>query len=177
MKAKKIAFLTVLCLMGLIFGGTMTTEAKHVKFTFDGYEFQLPDLEIPPDKVWMDENFVLHIHGGVYFFEISHFYFEDGILEAPTKVLNIDTTTGLGNGNGGNIITATSAIPGFEGLEIYMEGNSVLKFEYGFIHGWATSKGTIGDYKIMMKGEFGPEFDQYGNFVATYLKGTLKIFI
>ena len=175
MKTKKIALLTMLSLMGLILGGTLITEAKHVIFTFDGYETYIG--ETIPEKVWISDDGILHIKGGVYTFTIDHFFFIDGILEAPTHILNIDMSTWFGNGNGANIITATSGIPGFLDLPIYMEGNSILKMEYGYIHGWATSKGTIGDHKIMMKSEFGPEFDQYGNFVATYLKGTLKIFI
>ena len=162
--------------MGLILGATLTTEAKIVTFEFDGMEYYL--YETPPDKVWVDENSVLHIHGGAYFFEVAHYYFEDSLLMATTHVLNIDLITGLGTGNGGNYLTATSGIPGFIGLYIEIGGNSVLKMGAdGFIYGWATSKGTIGNHKIMMKSEFGPDFDQYGNFVGTYLRGTIKIFV
>jgi hypothetical protein len=173
MKSKRIAFLSIIFLMGFLIVGTTTTEAKFVKFYFDGMEYMTG--EIPPDKVWISEDLVMHIKGGAYIFYIAHEYFGLNTLIATTNILNIDLLTGLGEGNGGNYLTAVSFIPGFENLLIEMSGNSILKLD-GFIYGWATSQGTIGEYKIHMKSEFGPVFEN-GVFVGTFLRGTLKIFV
>ncbi|MCG3217135.1 MAG: hypothetical protein KAS63_10435 [Candidatus Heimdallarchaeota archaeon] len=175
MKLARKAILTIICLMGLILVGTLTAEAKIERFNFDGmeYQFQSPD---PADKEWIDEDLVLHLRGGAYYFELAHPFFVDGILIATTDVMQIDLTTGLGDGKGGNYLTAISNIPGYVGLDIELEGTSILKFEFGFIHGWATSKGTIGEHKLHLKAEFGPVFIG-GNFIGTYLRGTLTIHI
>lgn len=188
MKTKKLVLLTSVLFMVIMISSTVTTEAcngrgrgkgkgKYTKvvFEFDGMEYQnaLPD---PARREWVDEDGILHIRGGAYYFYVAHEYFGLNSLVATTRVLNIDLNTGLGKGVGGNYFTGVSFIPGFEDLDFEMGGFSRLYFEDGFISGWARSRGTIGDYKIRMVSEFGPVFED-GVFVGTFLRGTLTIYV
>lgn len=188
MKTKKLVLLTSLLLMTIMISSTVTTEAcrgrgkgkgkgKFTKyiFEFDGMEYQ----NAPPDparREWVDDDGILHIRGGAYYFYVAHEYFGLNSLKATTRVLNIDLNTGLGKGVGRNYFTGVSFIPGFVNLNFEMRGFSRLYFEAGFISGYARSRGTIGEYKIRMNSEFGPVFED-GNFVGTFLRGTLIIYV
>ena len=189
MKKRKLVFLTAVLLMTIMISSTVTTEAckgkgkwkgKKVKvtvvtFNFDAMEFQ----NAPPDparREWVDRHNILHIIGGAYYFYVAHEFFGPNSLVATTRVLKINTTTGNGRGIGRNLFTGVSFIPGFEGLDFEMSGYSRLYMENWYINGWARSRGTIGEYRILMNSEFGPVFEN-GNFVGTYLRGTISIFV
>ena len=137
-------------LFGSIFVGTTAVQGKVLKTPFEnigvmsGYD---------PGTSWISGN-VQHVRDA-----INKFTFIVGPIEgdsfAYVDVMNNNLETGVGVGSGFMEIVGTwVGDDEFNGLEIYLYGQMILRNEGTFYTGWANAHGTLGDYSIHMKGDF-----------------------
>ena len=156
MKSKKILPLVVLFLLGMVVLGSSTTQAKVTKIDFIALEYIDPSagIFIPP-TVWFSEDGVMHWDDGMFPFVV--FGDIEGVLHAGIKRLNLDPITNIGHAIGTNSFEGTWAKDDqFFGMPLVFSGVSVMVMIDGSISGEATSQGTLGDYKVLMKATFTP---------------------
>ena len=171
MKTKKTIFLGILLLVGCLSFTTYTTQAKIDIVTFEVLE-QSVYMEI--GKEWVTEDMILQWRDVYWEFVVQG----DDLtplapLIATAEVFHFSLIDYCGGGKGTNYFYGICNIAGYEGLIIEWAGISVMDFVYGSVYGKYVSHGTLGDYKIQVRGEFFPsEIPDW-----TTLIGEIKIFL
>lgn len=139
-------------LFGSVFVGTTAVQGKVHKipietnslFDFSGWD---------PGTSWISGG-VLHVRDGVNLFNFISGPI-DGSMYSFVDVMNNKLDTGVGVGSGRLEIVGTwIGDDEFNGLPIYLYGQIALRNDGTIFFGWANGLGTLGDYKIHLKGDF-----------------------
>ena len=153
MKNKKIAIISLLVLAGFVASGSLTTQAKTTTLNFSVMEYLVSTTG--PAVQWIDEDMVLHQKDNSWIFSIDNEDMMTGLVYATAEVFRIDLITKLGGGKGtNNFVGVWNQQGDFEGLNLEWYGVTVLGFDHGITSGKFTSHGTLGEYRIFVKGEF-----------------------
>ncbi|MHA1346980.1 MAG: hypothetical protein ACTSVO_07810 [Candidatus Heimdallarchaeaceae archaeon] len=153
MKNRKIVLISLLVLVGFIAAGSLPTQAKTTTLNFSVMEHLVSTTG--PAVQWIDECMVLHQKDNSWIFSINTDNVMTGLVYATAEVFRLDLITKLGGGKGTNHFIGVWTQAGeFEGLVLEWYGVTVLGFDHGITSGKFTSHGTLGDYKIFVKGDF-----------------------